>query len=105
MASDKQLQNPEFQVQFTADENVHKETRQLNVSMGVKRRRPLFSIENIFPQSAVVTPEIVEPTRPTPPVGNQSAMKGAGGRRSQKRSAESVAIAGTEGSKKRLRRL
>ena len=73
--------------------------------MGVKRRRPLVSIENILPQSAVVTPEIVEPTRPIPPVGNQSVVKGAGGRRSHKRPAESVAIAGTEGSKKRLRRL
>ena len=57
-------------------------------------------------QSAVVTPEIVEPTRLIPPIGNQSVMKGAGGRKSQKRwPAESVAIAGTEKSKKRLRRL
>ena len=61
-------------------------------------------IENILPQSAVVTPEIVKTTRPSPPVGNQFIVKGAGGRKSQKRLAESVAICGTEG-KKRLRRL
>ena len=103
MASDKQ--NPESQVQFVADGDIHKETHQQSVSMRVKRRRPLVSIENILPQSAVVTPEIVQPTRPIPPVGNQSVMKGADGRRSHKRPAESVAIAGTEGSKKRLRRL
>ena len=65
----------------------------------------LASIENILPQSAVVTPEIVKITRPSPPVGNQSILNGTGGRKGQKRPAESVAIAGTEGSKKRLRRL
>ena len=59
----------------------------------------------VLPQSVMVTPEIVESSRPIPPVGNQSVVKGAGGRRSNKRPAESVAIAGTEGSKKRLKRL
>ena len=103
MASNKQ--NPESQVQFVADENLSRETHHQSVSMRVKRRRPLVSIENTLPQPAVVTPEIVQPTRPIPPVGNQSVMKGAGGRRSHKRPAENVAIAGTEGSKKRLRRL
>ena len=97
MASDKS--------QFLADGDIHKETPQQNVSMGVKQRRALVSIENILPQSVMVTPEIVESSRPIPPVGNQSVVKGAGGRRSNKRPAESVAIAGTEGSKKRLKRL
>ena len=35
MASDKQ--NPESQVQFVADENLHKETRQQSVSMRIKQ--------------------------------------------------------------------
>ena len=110
MASDKQNPSPlpESQVQrnqFVADENLHKETRQQSVSMEVKQRRALASIENILPQSAVVTPKTAEPAMPSPLVGNQSVMKGAGRRRSQKRPAESVAIAGSEGSKKRLRRL
>ena len=75
--------------------------------MGVKQRRILVSIENILSQSAMVTSEIVDPTRPGPLAGNQSVVKVAGGRRpkGQKRLAESVAIAGTEGSKKRLKRL
>ena len=60
--------------------------------MGVKRRRPLISFENILSQSTVVTPEILEPTRPSPPVGNLSVVKGIGGRRSQKWPAESAAI-------------
>ena len=73
--------------------------------MGVKRRQALANIENILPQSAVMSPEIVKVTRPSPPVGNQSIVNGTGGREGRKRPAESVAIAGTEGNKKRLRRL
>ena len=80
MASDKS--------QFLADGDIHKEIPQQNVSMVVKQRRALVSIENILPQSVMVTPEIVESSRPIPPVGNQSVVKGAGGRRSNKRPAE-----------------
>ena len=57
------------------------------------------------PQLAAVAPEIVEPTRPSPPLDNQIVVKRADGKMSQKRPAENVAIAWTERSKKRLRRL
>ena len=73
--------------------------------MGHKQHRPLVSNENILPQSAVAAPEVVEPTRPSPPLGNQFVVKRADGKMSQKRPAENVAIVGTERSKKRLRRL
>ena len=99
---------PESQVQkeqFVADENQYKETHQQSVLLGAKQRKALVSIENILPQSAVVIPEIVKSTKPNPPVGIQSGMKESYGRRRQKRPAETVAIARTETSKKRLRRL
>ena len=112
MASDMQISSslPDPQVQreqFIADEKEnHQQTKQ-SVSMGVKQHRVLVSIENILPQPAMVTTEIVEPPRPGPTVGNQSVMKVVGERRprGQKRPVESSAIAGTEGSKKRLKRL
>ena len=110
MASNMQNHSPlpESQVQkeqFVADENQYKETHQQSVLLGAKQRKALVSIENILPQSAVVIPETVKSTRPRPPVGIQSVMLEDGGKRSHKRPAESVAIAGSERSKKRLRRL
>ena len=109
MASDMQisspLSDPQVQREQIADEKEnHQQTKQ-SVLMGVKQHRVFVSIENILPQPAMVTSGIAESTRPDPFVDNQSVVKVAGGRRGQKRPAESVAIAGTEGSKKRLKRL
>ena len=109
MASDKQTNSPLWEAQVHEDQFVDAEnqyeTHQQSVSMGVKKRRALVSIENILNQSAVVTPEIVKSTRPSPPVSSQPVMLEAGERRGHKRPAESVVIAGTERSRKRLRRL
>ena len=107
MASDKQNPSslPESllqRAQFVAYR--YKEADQYSVSMGVKRRTALASIENILPQSDALTPEIVKTTGPSPLVRKQSIGEGNRWNRME-RPAESMANAGTEESKKRLRKL